>query len=210
MQPWPRNARLSCGTSRLLPRSISTFVDNYGGPVKKSAGIALFLAAAVGSPAGAEPVFPVIKGYGGIHSTEGAGERPDKRLHYKLVFNITKAPEDPSRINPSLEKVARFVNLLGADGVRPKPGDVVAIVHGAATPLVLADEAFQARNRTANPNLDLIRKLSAAGVEVHVCSQALVGHKIDRSSVDDSVQIDVGALVTLANLQLRGYALIVD
>lgn len=210
MQPWLGNAPLSCRTARLPPRFISTFVDDYGGLVKKSAGIVLFLAAAVGSPATAEPAFPVIKGYGGIHSTEGAGERPDKRLRYKLVFNVTKAPENPSRINPSLEKVARFVNLLGADGVRPRRGDVVAIVHGAATPLVLADEAFQARHRTANPNLDLIRKLSAAGVEVHVCSQALVGHKIDRGSVDESVQIDVGALVTLANLQQRGYAFMPD
>lgn len=178
--------------------------------MRRFVGLFLFLAAMAGSSASAEPSFPVINGYGGIQSTEGAGERPDRQLRYRLVFNVTKAAEAPSRINPSLEKVARFVNLLGADGVRPKRGDVIAIVHGAATPLVLADDAFRVRFRTGNPNLDLIRKLREAGVEVRVCSQALSGHKIDRTAVDASVQVDVGALVTLANLQLRGYAFMPD
>lgn len=178
--------------------------------MRRSVGMFMFLAAIAGTAASAEPSFPVVKGYGGIHATEGARERPDRQLRYKLVFNVTKAAQNPSGVNPSLEKVARFVNLLGADGVRPKRGDLVAIVHGAATPLVLSDEAFRAKFGTANPNLELIRKLRAAGVEVHVCSQALHGHKIDRKAVDSFVQVDVGALVTIANLQLRGYAFMPD
>lgn len=157
----------------------------------------------------AQPAFPVIKGHGGIHSTVGAGERLDEALRYGVVFNVTK-PAAAGKSNPTLERVARFVNLLGADGVRPRAGDLVAIIHGAATPSVMKDEAFRAKFGSANPNLAVIAALRKAGVEVHVCSQALAGNKIARSDVHSLVQVDVAALTTLANLQLRGYALIPD
>jgi intracellular sulfur oxidation DsrE/DsrF family protein len=160
--------------------------------------------------ASAEPTFPAIQGYGGIHPTEGASERPDRRLRYRVVFNITKAAPEPGKVNPSLDKVARFLNLLAADGVRPRRGDVVAIVHGAATPLVMSNEAYRAKHGAPNPNLELIRRLREAGAEVHVCSQALFGNRIERTSVAELVEVDVAALVTIANLQLRGYALIPD
>lgn len=157
----------------------------------------------------AQQSFPVIKGHGGIQPTVGAAERPDKALRYEVVFNVTKASE-AGKTNPTLERVARFVNLLGADGVRPRAGDLVAIVHGAATPSIMGAEAFRGRFGSENPDLQLIAALRGAGVEVHVCSQALAGNKIARSDVNPMVQIDVAALTTLANLQLRGYAMIPD
>lgn len=173
-------------------------------------GLMLVGALTAAQAAPAEPKFPAIQGFGGIQPTEGAGERPDRRLRYKVVFNITKAADQPSKVNPSLDKVARFLNLLAADGVRPKRGNVVAIVHGPATPLVMSDDAYRAKFGTANPNLELVRRLRDAGAEVHVCSQALFGNKIERSSVAELIEVDVAALVTIANLQLRGYALIPD
>lgn len=173
-------------------------------------GLLLVAALTTAWAASAEPKFPAIKGFGGIQPTEGAGERPDKRLRYKVVFNITKAAAEPGMVNPSLDKVARFLNLLAADGVRPKRGNIVAIVHGPATPLVMSDDAYRARFGTANPNLELVRRLVEAGAEVHVCSQALFGNKIERSSVAELIDVDVAALVTIANLQQRGYTLIPD
>ena len=102
-----------------------------------------------------------------------AKERPDRSLRYRVLFSVTKAAATPDQVNPSLEKVARFVNLLGADGVHPKPGDVVVIMQGPATPLVLTDARYAERNKVAsNPNLPLIAALRSAGVSVRVCSQA--------------------------------------
>ena len=43
-----------------------------------------------------------------------------------------------------------------------------------------------------------------------MCSQALAAASIAPEAVDKRVEIDVAALTTLANLQLRGYALIPD
>lgn len=178
--------------------------------LKIAKGLLLLAITSGAAQAAAQPFYPVIKGYGGIQSTEGAAERPDKRLRYQVVFEITKAAAEPGKVNPSLEKVARFLNLLGGDDVKPRAGDIVAIVHGPATPSILSDAAHRARLGLANPSTDLLKALRAAGVEVRVCSQALAGHKIERTSVSDLVQTDVSALTTIATLQLRGYALIKD
>lgn len=152
---------------------------------------------------------PVIDGFGSTHTMPGSAEPPSRRLRYRAVFNVTMAPPAPDRVNPALERIARFLNLLGEAGIRPRPGDLVAIVHGPATHLVMTDQAYAARTGAArNPNLPLLRRLREAGVVVAVCSQALHGQSVARDQVADGVRIDVSALTTLANLQLRGYALI--
>lgn len=185
-------------------------IGNSG--IKMARGFLLASAVAVGAmPAGAQPSSVAVPGYGATHTAAGALERPDKALQYKVVFSITQAQSDPGKANANLEKVARFMNLLAEDGVRPKRGDVVAIFHGPATPAIMSEAAYKARfEGTPNPNLELIARLQKAGVSVRVCSQALAGNSIPPSEVDSSVQVDVAALTTMANLQLRGYALMPD
>ncbi len=153
----------------------------------------------------------VIAGYGKITPIEGAMERPDHSLRYRVLFSVTKAASSPDKVNPSLEKVARFLNLLGADGVRPARGDVVVIVHGPATPIIVEDRAYATKTGAArNPNFALTAALKRAGVSIRVCSQALVGNEIAPATVDKAVEIDVSALTTMATLQIRGWALIPD
>ena len=175
--------------------------------------IAAMLALGVlgGTAMAADPRHPVVQGFGGIAPMPDAKERPDRSLRYRVLFSVTKAAATPDQVNPSLEKVARFVNLLGADGVHPKQGDVVVIMQGPATPLVLTDARYAERNKVAsNPNLPLIAALRSAGVSVRVCSQAMVGNHIDPADVANGIEVDVSALTTLATLQLRGWALIPD
>ncbi len=95
--------------------------------------------------------------------------------------------------------------------MRAKSADIVAIVHGPATPIVLNKDAYGKKHPgRANPNLELIRRISEAGTSVRVCSQALAGQGIAHDQVDNSIEVDVAALITLANLQLRGFALVPD
>ncbi|MET4897046.1 DsrE family protein [Sphingomonadaceae bacterium jetA1] len=169
------------------------------------------LLAGGGTAMAADPRHPVVQGYGAISPMPDAKERPDHALRYRVLFSVTKAPSAPDQANPGLEKVARFLNLLGADGVRPAPGDVAVIIYGPATLSVMTDAAYTDRTKAArNPNLPLIAALRAAGVSVRVCSQALVGNNIAPATVDKGVEIDVSGLTTMATLQLRGWALIPD
>ena len=172
---------------------------------------ALLLAMTTGLAQAQAPAGSAVPGFGATHTAPHAAERPSKSLRYKLVFSVTQGNEDTTKQNASLEKVARFMNLLAADGIRPVAGDVVAVMHGKATPIVMNDAAYRARNNGAsNPSLELIDQLKKAGVSVRVCSQALAAASIAPETVDKRVEIDVAALTTLANLQLRGHALIPD
>lgn len=166
----------------------------------------------IASPTVAQPVEgQAVPAYGRTYPTEGAAQRPDPNLDYRVVFNITIGTADPAKPNRSLEAVARFLNLLAADGVRPAPGHVVAIVHGPATPAIANNDAYARKTGHAtNPNLPLIERLRSAGVTIAVCGQAVHGHAIAASELAPGVQIDVSAVTTLANLQLRGWALIPD
>src|SRR3546814_7444597 len=73
---------------------------------------------------------------------------PDSSLRYRVVFSINEAAP-AGEVNRSLEKVARYLNLLAAGGIRTDAGDIVAVVHGPATPIVAINPD--------NPNLALIR-----------------------------------------------------
>ena len=101
------------------------------------------------------------------------------------------SPAAPGKINPTLDRMARFINLLGADGVHLAAGDLVAIVHGPATALVMDDASYRAKFGVANPNLELIEHLRQNGAEVRVCSQALAGVPGRTSRVAPSGRVSV-------------------
>jgi len=192
---------------------VQSFRFEAATPMRRGLMVALVLilgstpALAQGKP---DPRHPVIAGFGAITPDADTANQPDRTMAYRVAFSITKSPADPAQVNPSLDKVARFVNLLGSGGVSVQPGNIVAVVHGPATPLVLDDSAYQARFGRPNPNGPLIAALRKAGVEVHVCSQAMHGNGIDKASVASGIAIDLSAMTTVATLQLRGWALITD
>lgn len=153
---------------------------------------------------------PAIVRYGSIVPVPGAAMRADPKLNYRVAFSVTKAATRSDQINPGLEKVARYVNLLRAEGVPIRRVSIVVAVHGAATGSVLTNEAYIRKHGGPNPNVELVTGLREAGVSVQVCGQALAGQKIERTSILPGVLVDLSALVTLTTLQLKGWALVTD
>ncbi|MHA3842429.1 DsrE family protein [Sphingomonas aestuarii] len=96
------------------------------------------------------------------------------------------------------------MNLTGSVGHRSQARDLIAIVHGPATSLVMSDAAHNARFGVPNPNSPLIAALLEQVVEIHVCSQALAGNKIDTDDLANGIVIDLSAMTTLALCQARG------
>lgn len=175
----------------------------------KRAGLGLVLGLTItGSAIAQDASHPVIAGYGGIAPTNDVANLPDPSLRYRVAFEVTRAATDNTQINPALDRVARFVNLLGASGVRPASGDIVVVIHGPATTAILNDAGYQTRFRMTNPNSQLIEELQQAGVTIHVCSYALANQRIERNAVAKGVVIDLAAMVTLASLQLKGWVLL--
>jgi intracellular sulfur oxidation DsrE/DsrF family protein len=138
-------------------------------------------------------------------------EVADPTLRYKVVFSVSQPARTPGAVHQGLERVARMVNLLGRYGVKMQPGDIVVTIHGPAAKSALTAAAFAKRyNGEANPNAELIKQLTAAGVSVRLCGQSMMGAGFAREEINPDVKVDVAAITTMATLQLRGYAIITD
>ena len=68
--------------------------------------------------------------------------------------------------------------------------------------------AYQAKFGMANPHLDTIRKMKAAGVEFFVCGQNLAADNVDPATLVPEVRVASDALIVLITYQNRGYALL--
>lgn len=67
-------------------------------------------------------------------------------------------------------------------------------------------DAFKTRNGGHdNPNIALIQNPKKAGVDLRVCGQAVLAKMIDPKTIQPVIELDLWALTTLVNLQLRGY-----
>lgn len=150
---------------------------------------------------------PTIHGAGKIHPMPKAAYQPDVNATYKVVFSLSKAGATPAELSPSLDHVARAVNLYVNAGVPLSHLKFVAIAAGPATPIVLNDTQYRAKFGVANPNLPVIAQLRKAGVDVAVCAQAVAEHHFQYDWVDPSVTLALSGLTTVIDLEQQGYAL---
>ena len=171
----------------------------------------LFLAAALAAPSHAAPGQRLIPDYGAYRDIPDAHEKPDPALRYKIVFEVTAAARDATKPHHGLEKVARMVNLLSVHGVDVQPGDMVVAIHGPASRTTLTNAAYAKRHEGAgNPNVELIRQLTAAGVSIRICGQAMMAMGYAKEELNPDVKVDVSAITTVATMQMRGYAVMQD
>ncbi|TVZ27145.1 DsrE/DsrF/DsrH-like protein [Gillisia sp. Hel_I_86] len=148
-----------------------------------------------------------IEGYGKIKYFEDAAEQPDTTLNYKLVFDI-KDGKEKEGVNVGLLKIARALNMLESGKISSEKIDIVAVVHGEATDLVLSNEKYQEKYKKSNPNIELLKLLKENGVKIFVCGQATAARNIAQEDMNESIELALSALSVLSNYQLRGYALI--
>ena len=150
---------------------------------------------------------PLVPGYEAATDLPGARELPDPKVDYKVVFADGQDAKNPGDVNPMLPTIATYVNTLGKYGVPADHRHLVIMFH-QRTPdidIVMTNEAYKERYKRDNPNIALIHALKQAGVDIRVCGQGLIGRKIESSQVNPDVQIDLWAMTTLVNLQLKGY-----
>jgi len=135
----------------------------------------------------------------------GAKERPDTKTDYKVVFAVTaNAKED--EVHPTLKTIGMYLNTLASNGVPAKHRHIAAMFARGGGDAVFSNELYKARHKGIdNPNIAALKELQEAGVELHVCGQGLIGKKVDPSQLLTGVQADLWAMVTMVNLQSRGY-----
>jgi intracellular sulfur oxidation DsrE/DsrF family protein len=149
---------------------------------------------------------PAIQGYGQMHPFPEGVYQPDKNQVYKELFVVEEGSDKPGEVNDSLKAVARAYNLFVSAGVPADHLKFVVVISGTAVPVVLDDAHHKAQLGVANPNLDLIHKLRAAGVDLVVCAQAALHKKYQPDWINPDIRLALSALTTRAVLQAQGYS----
>ena len=174
--------------------------------------VSLFCAAlAMAGPALAVPGQRLVPDFGAYRDIPDAFDTPDPALRYKIIFEMTAPARDAAKPHHGLEKVARMVNLLSIHGVDIQPGDMVVAIHGQASRATLTGAAHVKRHDgAANPNVEIIRQLTAAGVSIRLCGQVMQALGYGKDELNPDVKVDVSAITTVATMQMRGYAVMKD
>lgn len=173
--------------------------------VKSAAVLAALVSIAASARAQQAEELPV-PGVPAAKRVPGAHDLPDPGVTYKVVFDIARGADSVTKVNPGLLEVGQYLNTLAAYGVPAEHRRVAVVLHRDATEAILTNDAFRARNDGRdNPNVELLRKLKKAGVELHVCGQAVLAKHIDPQTIMPEIQLDLWALTTLTNLELQGY-----
>jgi len=150
----------------------------------------------------------VIKNYGRFYNIGNPDKNLNPKKEYKVIFDVRKTSNDINAINPLLNVVARFINMHVAQGMPQKNLHVVLVLHGSATKDVLSNAAYKERFRKKNPNLDLLKELKKAGVEIFVCGQSALHQQIKREEVAKPVKFALSALTVLTEYQSLGFQII--
>jgi intracellular sulfur oxidation DsrE/DsrF family protein len=150
--------------------------------------------------------FPLIQGYGMVKPLPSTSPPVSKYKVYKVVFDLSKGG-DASKVNSGLDSVAQAVNALASAGVPKNNLKFVVVIHGDATPIVLADGGYQTRFHVANPNTDLINKLNGVGVQLLVDGQSLIAHQIEGAEVNSNIEETLSAATTVVIYQEHKYQL---
>ena len=151
---------------------------------------------------------PRIERFGPVYDVAEPDFTTPLDRDYKVVFDVASAPAEPDRINPSIETLARFLNMHARAGVSDERLQVALVLHGASGKYALRDEAYQERFETKNPNLELLEDLAAAGVRVILCGQTAAARGFERRELVEPVDLALSAMTALITLQQDGYQLI--
>jgi ubiquinone/menaquinone biosynthesis C-methylase UbiE/intracellular sulfur oxidation DsrE/DsrF family protein len=155
------------------------------------------------TPGLASPIYPIIEGYGAVVQVPASTLKPTAGA--KIVFDVTNNTP-PADINKGLDRAARLLNLYGATGLKAADINISLIFHGESTKTILNNETYAKLYQVEkNPNLDLLQKLQAAGVEIVVCGQALNYKGFPTSCIIKEIPIADAALTFVVTKQASGY-----
>jgi intracellular sulfur oxidation DsrE/DsrF family protein len=182
-------------------------------PIRHATLAGIFLAISASALAAGDPSSqefwqtPALVGVGKVHPLPQAAYQPQQQETYNVVFSITKAADTPAAINPSLEHVARTVNLYTCAGVPLSHLRFVAVIYDQAIDAALDDEHYHQKYGVDNPNLALIRTLRNAGIDVAVSGETIADHQEQSQWIVPQVTLALSGLTTITNLEHQGYVL---
>lgn len=150
----------------------------------------------------------VIIDFGKTYEVPNPDFVTNTNMDFKAVFDVAKAPEDPSQRNKYIETIARFLNMHEKAGVPVKNLHVRMAVHGQASYGLLKNEAYKEQFGVDNPNIKMLEAIDRAGVDVILCGQTAGSRNISKERRLPLTQTALSAMTILIQSQQEGYQLI--
>ena len=151
---------------------------------------------------------PVIKSYGPVYQIPGAAHKPDPKINYKIIVELTENAAKPDSLNEYLEAIATLINLHAVEGVPKENIHVVVVLRKMATYAVFGNEMYKEKFKVDNPNLQLLKELRDAGTEFYVCGQTMLKRNISENKLVAEAKIASAGLTAITTYQLKGYTMI--
>lgn len=151
---------------------------------------------------------PIIEDFGGVYAVENPDFKTELNKVYQVVFDIYNSPDDPSKLNPQINTLARFLNMHAQAGVPKANLKVACVFHNKASKDAMNNEAYQAKYGVENPNVLLLKALDKAGAKIYICGQSISARGIDRDWLAKPVKVGLSAMTIILSLQSEGYQFI--
>lgn len=150
----------------------------------------------------------IIPEFGSTYKIENPDFTTNISENYKVVFDISKAPEDPSEVNKYVEGVARFLNMHSEAGKSAETMKVAVVLHGEAAQGLLKNEYYREKYQVNNPNQALFEALHKNGVQLILCGQTAMHRNITEDRRIPETKVALSAMTALIQLQNDNYRLI--
>ncbi len=149
-----------------------------------------------------------VEGFGKTHPIENPEYQTNIDEIYKVVFDVSKAPEDPAQRNKWIETVARFINMHLDAGKPAGTLQAVLVLHGNASYGLLKNVHYKEKYGVDNPNIGLLEALESSGVPIYLCGQTSVARNLSEDRRIPQATLALSAMTVLLQLQNEGYHLI--
>ena len=166
------------------------------------------LIASVQAQSSTKDTGPVIHDYGQVWDVPESELEIGDEDEFHLVFDIYSQSGALESVNPSINTLARFLNMHVRAGVSMENIKLVAVVHNKAGNDVMDNEFYQSKYGLDNPNLELIDQLSDVGVEFYICGQTIHSRGLESDHMNDNVKVSLSAMTAITKFVQEGYTLI--
>ncbi len=150
----------------------------------------------------------VIPHFGQTYNVDNPDFATDLENPFKVVFDVSSAPEKADVKNRWIETVARFLNMHSEAGKPTSQLDVAMVLHGNASYGLLSNEIYHEKFGVDNPNIPLFEELLDAGVQVILCGQTAAHRDLGANRRIPNIQVALSAMTAMIQLQQKGYILI--
>jgi len=147
----------------------------------------------------------IIKDFGETFAVNNPEIKTDVSADLKVILDVSKSSEDKGVINKYIVTAARFLNMHANAGFKKNQMRAAITIHGGAWQDVLKNDVYKAKFGVDNPNLELIKQLNTAGVDVIICGQTAAFRKMNRKDVTSEVKFALSAMTALLQYQNNGY-----